>query len=218
MGDARGADSRKHDPAPDPNTPADPGPPQEWDPTSVHTPAVVTGPVTGGVPDAPPVPKDGGGKNGKEAVNTASLDVFAKNIESLVPTVIAARDRLSAGTAVAVKPGAFYDAYELRSQTSGPNGGGGLQERYYKVLADLAEGLSDISRGAQAMSKKYTSTEELAKMKTNDLQDLLSAATADFKRLADDSGGTVDGPTTTTTTTPDPDPNKKTVPDPDKKS
>ncbi|GAA4806780.1 hypothetical protein [Streptomyces ziwulingensis] len=176
---------------------------QPWDPTSVHRPAVVTGPVQGGVPDPPAVPKGAGGGAGKESVNTASLDLFAKNIEALVPTVIAARDRMTAGNAKTVQPGAFYDAYQLRSQTSGPNGGAGLQERYYKVLADLAEGLADISNGAKLMSKKYTSTEELNKMKTSDLQELLSDATADFQRLADDSGGTVTGGTGTGTGTGD---------------
>ncbi|MFJ3671191.1 hypothetical protein ACIPSE_32500 [Streptomyces sp. NPDC090106] len=182
-----------------PTTPVEPsssdpdGTAQAWDPTSVHRPATVTGPVTGGTPDPPPVPKGGGG-SGNEVVSTASLDLFARNIEKLVPTVIAARDSMRAGSATVAQPGAFYDAYQLRSQTSGPNGGGGLQERYYKTLADLAEGLADISRGAQLMSKKYTSTEELNKMKTSDLDELLASATADFQRLAEDSGATVSTP------------------------
>ncbi|WP_320779629.1 hypothetical protein [Streptomyces sp. CRN 30] len=168
--------------------------PQVWDPTTTQPPSVVGAPDGGQVPDPPQVPKGSGGGSGKEVVNTASLDLFAKNIEALVPTVIAARDRMRAGGATVVQPGAFYDAYQLRSQTSGPNGGAGLQERYYKTLADLAEGLADISRGAQLMSKKYTSTEELNAMKTSDLEEMLAEASADFQRLADDSGARVSDP------------------------
>ncbi|WP_327179404.1 hypothetical protein OG599_31690 [Streptomyces sp. NBC_01335] len=172
--------------------------PQAWDPTSVHSPASVSGPTTGGTPDPPLVPK-GGGNSGPEVVNTASLDLFAKNIELLVPMVIAARDRVQA--MATVQPGAFFDAYQLRTATSGANGGEGLQGRYYKILYDLAEGLADIANGAKLMSKKYTSTEELNKMKTKELNELFSDASSDFKQLAADSGLTVNQPDTTKTPT-----------------
>ncbi|MEU3862025.1 hypothetical protein AB0F03_32470 [Streptomyces sp. NPDC028722] len=142
------------------------------------------------MPAAPPVPRTGGGGSGKEAVNTASMDQFAKNVAALVPRVIEARNRMASGSASVVHPGAFYDAYQLRSNTSGANGGGGLQQRYYNVLADLAEGLQDISDGMHSVSKKYTTASQLAKMKTSDLQELLSDALADFQRLGTDSGAT----------------------------
>ncbi|MET8948855.1 hypothetical protein ABZX30_36415 [Streptomyces sp. NPDC004542] len=132
----------------------------------------------------------GSGGSGKEAVSTAALDLFAGNIAKLVPYVIEARNRMAAGSASVVQPGAFYDAYQLRSQTSGPNGGAGLQQRYFNVLSDLAEGLQDISNGMQSVSKKYSSAAELANMKTSDLQNALSAALADFQRLGNDSGAT----------------------------
>ncbi|MFB0619632.1 hypothetical protein [Streptomyces sp. AGS-58] len=173
-----------NDPAPDP------GPPQAWDPTTVHKPDTVNNPSSGGVPDPPPVPKGGEGGSGKEAVNTASMDQFAKNIATLVPLVIEARNRMASGSATIVLPGAFYDAYQLRSSTSGANGGGGLQQRYYNVLADLAEGLQDISDGMRAVSKKYTTASQLAKMKTSELQDALNDALADFQRLGTESGAT----------------------------
>ncbi|MET9453334.1 hypothetical protein [Streptomyces cinerochromogenes] len=173
------------DPAPDP------GPPQAWDPTTVHKPETVNTPDGGKTPDPPPVPKGGEGGSGKEAVNTASMDQFAKNVAQLVPYVIEARNRMASGSAAVVHPGGFYDAYQLRSTTSGPNGGGGLQQKYYNVLADLAEGLQDISDGMRSVSKKYTTASQLAKMKTSDLQEALSDALADFQRLGTDSGATV---------------------------
>ncbi|MEW2625027.1 hypothetical protein [Streptomyces sp. NPDC048106] len=134
-------------------------------------------------------------------MNTASMDLFAKNVAALVPHVVEARNRMASGTASVVHPGGFYDAYQLRSQTSGPNGGAGLQGKYYNVLADLAEGLQDVSNGMQKLSKKYSTTEELNRMKTSDLLEALGNASADFQRLGNDSGATVNSPGGSTNTT-----------------
>ncbi|MFB7781056.1 hypothetical protein [Streptomyces bauhiniae] len=124
-------------------------------------------------------------------MSTASMDAFARNISALVPHVVEARKRMAAGSASVVHPGAFYDAYQMRSQTSGPNGGAGLQQRYYNVLDDLAEGLQDVSTGMQNLSKKHSTTEDLNRVQTKDLLDALGNASADFQRLGNDSGATV---------------------------
>lgn len=189
----RGGYEPPDDPAPDG------GPPQAWDPTSVHRPDTPNTPDPGTVPPPPAVPSGGG--TGKEAVNTASMDAFAKNIAALVPHVVEARNKMASGTASVVHPGAFYDAYQLRSQTSGPNGGAGLQQRYYNVLDDLAEGLQDISTGMQQLSKKHSTTEELNRLKTSDLLEALGNASADFQRLGNDSGATVSSTGGSSTTT-----------------
>lgn len=177
---------------PDDPPPATADPPKAWDPTNVHRPDTPPKPDPGTVPPPPAVPKGNG--HGKEAVNTASMDAFAKNIATLVPHVLEARSKMASGTASVIHPGAFYDAYQLRSLTSGPNGGAGLQQRYYKVLDDLAEGLQDVSNGMQQLSKKHSSTEDLNRLKTSDLLEALSNATADFQRLGNDSGATVTTP------------------------
>lgn len=157
-------------------------PPKQYDPTTFHAPPTRSGPATSHV-QPPPVP--GGTGKGNTVVDTPSLDLFADNMDKLAEPVKLAYQKLSQLKPVA--PGAFYDAYELRSAAAGANGDQGLQNTYLKMLNDLHQGLSDISTGVRGLSKKYTSVEQDNKMTTTDLSNAFESAQGDFSKL--NSGG-----------------------------
>ncbi|WP_354637685.1 hypothetical protein [Kitasatospora camelliae] len=141
--------------------------------------------LEGTAPTPPPVPgaKPAGGQT---AVSTPSLDVFARNVESLLAPVKEAMDKLRQ---TRVAPGAFYHADEIRGRTVGPNGDGGLKDQMVKALGDVYSGLTAVSRGVAELSRTYTGAEEANRIKGTDLQKSLDGARGDFAAMLKDSGG-----------------------------
>lgn len=166
--------SPKRQPAPQPD---------QWDQSTFHAPTGQSGPRSDNV-TPPPVPAEKG-KGGRTVVDTPSLDLFASNMDQLAGPVKDAYNKLLNLKAVA--PGAFYDAYQLRSAVSGPDGTQGLQDTYLKILHDLGQGLGDISSGVRTMSKNYSTIEEENKMSADDVSTALESAQGDFSKL--NSGG-----------------------------
>jgi hypothetical protein len=166
--------------------------PTPWD-GDTHVPAG-HGTATEPSPLTPPTVPKGSDGTGTTTVDTPSMDLFARNMDSLIKPVQDAANLLAG---VAVAPGAFYHANEIRGKVSGPNGDHGIKENYTKVLNDLANGLADIRNGVQELIKSYSSIEEANGMKAKDLQGAMEAAGGDFGAMMTDNGGSVGGTTGT---------------------
>jgi hypothetical protein len=145
----------------------------------------------------PVVPKGSGGSGNKQSVHTPSMELFANNIDVLIQPVLAAAKLLAQ---VAVAPGAFYHANQMRTKVSGANNDAGLKAAYTKVLDDLATGLTDIRNGMRELSKKYKSAEDAGRMSAKAVQDAMNKAQADFNTLMTDNGGSGAGTGTGTGT------------------
>lgn len=119
-------------------------------------------------------------------MSTPSLDVFARNIQSLLPPVKEAMDKLRQ---TRVAPGAFHHADEIRGRTVGPNGDGGLKEQMVKALGDVYSGLTAVGKGVAELSRTYSGAEEANRIKATDFQQFLDGARGDFAAMLKDSGG-----------------------------
>jgi hypothetical protein len=144
------------------------------------------------------VPKGSGGTD-TTTVDTPSMDLFVRNMDSLIKPVQDAANLLAD---VAVAPGAFYHANEIRLKVSGQNGDRGIKENYTKVLNDLANGLADIRNGVQELIKTYSSIEEANGMKAQDLRAAMEAAGGDFGAMMTDNNGSGGLPPGTPSGTP----------------
>jgi hypothetical protein len=122
--------------------------------------------------------------NGRTTADTATLDLFAKNINAMIPQVQGLTSQLND---VDVQPGAFYHADAIRAQINGLNGDSGLKAAYLKVVGDLAQGLSDINTAVVQMSAKYQTTEDLNKASATDLQTAFQNPTSDFGAIGTDA-------------------------------
>ncbi|MGW2525012.1 hypothetical protein ACWC09_50330 [Streptomyces sp. NPDC001617] len=158
--------------------------PQEFDSTTFHAPDTRSGPQKKDL-TPPAVPGSGSGSGGETSVHTASMDLFASNMDKLGQPVQDAYQKLL--SLKQVNPGAFYDAYALREVTCGANGDSGIQNTYLKMLHDLGDGLADISSGMRKLSAKYTTVEEESKMTADDLDNAMKSAQGDFTKMG--SGG-----------------------------
>ncbi|MEE4418867.1 MULTISPECIES: hypothetical protein [Streptomyces] len=118
-------------------------------------------------------------------MDTPSLDVVARNIESLKAPVKDAMDRLRQ---VRVAPGSFYDADQLKTKTVGANADGGLKSQLVKALSDLYNGLTDVGDAMRTLSKNYTTAEEANGIKAVDLHKSIERAQADFGAMLKDTG------------------------------
>ncbi|MCW2904628.1 MAG: hypothetical protein JWO67_6893 [Streptosporangiaceae bacterium] len=180
-----------------PHRPSDEGDAVTPDPTpwdgDTHVPAG-HGTATEPSPLTPPTVPKGSGGTDTTTVDTPSMDLFARNMDSLIKPVQDAANLLAD---VAVAPGAFYHANEIRLKVSGPNGDRGIKENYTKVLNDLANGLADIRNGVQELIKTYSSIEEANGMKAQDLRAAMEASGGDFGAMMTDNGGSVGGTTGT---------------------
>ena len=134
---------------------------------------------------APPVPS-GSGTGSGTSVDTASLDVFANNIDLLIAPTKTASTTL--GT-VSVAPGAFYHANQMRTTLNGPNADAGLKEQYIKTLSDLGQGLADLRDGVRQLSAKYSTIEDANTMTATDFQTAMSSSQGDFTQMMTDAGG-----------------------------
>ncbi|MCS0606297.1 hypothetical protein NX794_34565 [Streptomyces sp. LP11] len=148
----------------------------------------------------PPVP-GGDGHNGT-SVSTPSMDLFASNIGLMIQPV---RDAATGLDDVSVAPGAFYHANVMRKTVNGPNADGGLKKSYDDALSALVRGLTDLRDGVQALSRKYSTTEDANNMTAQDLADAFTTTTADFNTMMTSNGGsgmtTGTGNTNTNTST-----------------
>ncbi|WP_310719268.1 hypothetical protein [Streptomyces lydicus] len=156
---------------------------QDWDPGQVTLPPAHT--VEAQVPTPPAVPGANRG-SGSTSVDTPSLDVVARNIESLKEPVKDAMDRLRQ---VKLAPGSFYDADQLKTKTVGANADGGLKDQMVKALSDLYNGLTDVSDAMRTLSKNYSTAEEANGIKAADLGKSIERAQADFGAMLKDTGG-----------------------------
>ncbi|MFE4019621.1 hypothetical protein ACFXPZ_19745 [Streptomyces sp. NPDC059101] len=118
-------------------------------------------------------------------MDTPSLDLVARNIESLKEPVKDAMDRLRQ---IRVAPGSFYDADQLKSKTVGANADGGLKDQMVKALSDLYNGLSDVSDAMRTLSRNYSTAEEANGIKAADLRKSIERAQADFGAMLKDTG------------------------------
>jgi hypothetical protein len=139
-----------------------------------HNPAPVT---------PPPVPKNDG-SSGTTTVDTASMEVFARNIEQLIAPVQKASVALKDTT---IAPGDFFHAHLMRTKVSGERGNGGVREAYCRVLDDLADGLTNLCSGVRALSREYGKTEDANEMTAKELDEYMYAAGVDFQALGQDS-------------------------------
>src|SRR5882672_4108828 len=152
------------------------GPPP-WDPGSPNVPPKVPAP-TGNGPTPPPVPGGGPGGGRHTSVDTASLDVFAKNIGLILQPI---KDAMTNLLTVNVQPGAFYHADLIRAKVDGAVGSsgntGGIRDAYNKVIYDLLNSLMSLQQEVQAMSVKYKNISQLNTITATDLQNSLNGAT-----------------------------------------
>ncbi|MBS2539426.1 hypothetical protein KGQ20_42450 [Catenulispora sp. NF23] len=159
--------------------------PGEWDPNSVHRPPPTDYP-TGAGPTPPAVPGSDGGPTGDVRVNTPSLELFAQNIASLIPTV---RQALVALDDVNVQPGAFYHADQIRTNINGVNGDAGLKNQLELALNDLINGLQNLHDDVMQLSQKYQSFDDLNTATADDLANRFNDATQYFDNIMTDTGG-----------------------------
>ncbi|MGW4995619.1 hypothetical protein ACWEQ3_50110 [Streptomyces mirabilis] len=143
--------------------------------------------TSSGVVIPPVVPNGTGGGMGSESVYTPAMDLFAKNIYSLVKPV---EDAANILRGVVVAPGAFYQADQIRTKVSGANGDAGLKDTYAKVLDDIAALFTDIGDRVTYLSKNYTSADNASKMSSADLQNAMNPAQSEFNSIMSDNGGT----------------------------
>jgi hypothetical protein len=180
-----GGDHKQYQQSPHPWSPSDAGSPTSKTLTPVSVP-----------PPPPLVPKQGGGP-GTTTVDVPTLDLYAKNIGLLIPTVEDALTKLKALEPLA--PGAFYHAYQILTKVQGS---GGLVPSYTEVLTDLANGLTDIQNAVNQMATKYKSFDDLNKLTVTELQNDLTDAENEFNALMKTNGGApvnFNPPTITTT-------------------
>jgi hypothetical protein len=130
----------------------------------------------------PPVP------HGHTKVDTASLDLFRRNIEALIQPVKDVLTELRESPSV--QPGAFYHADLIRSKINGPNGDAGLRAQFILVLNDLLNALLDLAAAVKKLSDNYKSTEKLNGAKADDVSKIFNKVTTDFNALISDAGGT----------------------------
>lgn len=145
-----------------------------------------SGQYTNSNPWSVPAVPSGSGPGHGTSVDTASLDVFANNIDLLIAPTKTASTTL--GT-VSVAPGAFYHANQMRTTVNGPNGDAGLKEQYVKTLSDLGQGLADLRDGIRQLSAKYTTIEDANTMTATDFQTAMSSSQGDFTQMMTDAGG-----------------------------
>ncbi|QMU77120.1 hypothetical protein GXW83_16790 [Streptacidiphilus sp. PB12-B1b] len=126
------------------------------------------------------------GQGHDTSVDTASLDVFANNIDLLIAPTRTASTTLGN---VGIAPGAFYHANQMRTSVNGPNGDAGLKEQYIKTLADLGQGLADLRDGVRQLSAQYTTIEDANTMTATDFQSAMSSSQGDFTQMMTDAGG-----------------------------
>jgi uncharacterized membrane protein YgcG len=182
-------------PAPPPPRPHYQSSANEWN-QGHDAPPSQSGPTLTGAEQGnlnpPAVPSASAGGSGKTVVNTPSLDTFASNMGALVAPVKDAYAKLQALPAVA--PGQFYHAFVIQnkvtgSQTAaGATSNGDLVSSYKAVLKDLADGLTDLQNAATQMSQKYTSFDDLNKMKVSELQSDLDSASSEFTKSVNANG------------------------------
>lgn len=167
-----------------PPPPPPPPPPAQWNPGDEKSPPVSHSDPTGSGPPAPPVP------NNHTSVDTASLDLFAKNMTALVTPL---NNLMPTLKAVDVQPGAFYHADQIRTQINGPSGDAGLKSQYQKVIGDLVQTLTDLSTSATTMSGKYKDTEALNSTNATDLGNYFQIPQSDYSSMMTDSGASGSG-------------------------
>lgn len=142
----------------------------------------------------PPEVPSGGGSGKKTSVHTPSMLLYAQNIESLLPHIDTALDRLGSVHAAA---GGLPAGRSIRKQigaTAKTNGtASGLAGAFYTSLTDLKSGVRDLADAVREMAKKYTVIEDAAKMSAGDLHTYLENTTADFdlfkQHLPSSTGG-----------------------------
>jgi hypothetical protein len=139
---------------------------------------------------APPVPGGKGGGQGT-SVDTPSMTVFANNINALIDPVLKARAALEP---IAVAPGTFYHADQIRTKINGDNGDAGLKAQYSAALEDLHKGLADLHDGVQTLAQKYKTIDDANGMKAQDLSNAMDKPTSDFGAMLQDTGGSPVGP------------------------
>jgi hypothetical protein len=168
----------------------------EWD-GNYNTPPSQSGPTlpdgTSGNVTPPAVPGNTSSGSGNTSVDTPSMDLFASNIGLLIGPAKDAATRAQNFPAVA--PGQFYHAYQIQDKVTGPPGGSSgsgttdLVTSYQGVFTDLADGLTNIQKAAQAISAKYKTTQDLNNLKVSELNTDFSDASTDFNNSVTANGG-----------------------------
>lgn len=159
-------------------------PPIQWSPSDATRPPPFAVPTWGG-PTPPKVP--GGNGSGNTSVDTPSLDLFVKNVKTLLDPVNGLVTSLK--SMHAVQPGAFYHADVIRANINGDNGDGGLRAKYRSAVTDLGSGLTDLHLAITSLSNKYHSTEEANKGTADDVSRALNGAQTYFGGIITDTGG-----------------------------
>jgi hypothetical protein len=136
------------------------GKPQTFDGNYTHPPDN-SGPQPDSTTVPPVVPGDPSSvPHGGIQVSTSSLTYFADAVDQLNTAVTAAYDKLNGIRPVA--PGAFKDAYDIRSKVNGSgDDAAGLKGGYLKVLNDLNNGLLELRDGMKGLASKYQSVEDV---------------------------------------------------------
>jgi hypothetical protein len=114
--------------------------------------------------------------NGDITVDTASLTAFSKWITSAFGDANSGplASLIKQLDTVAVAPGSFYYADQIRSTVNGTGTGTGLKNQFIKVLTDLLDGLTDITTGIKQLVLLYANTEDLNSAQATKLQSAMS--------------------------------------------
>ncbi|MGV9935196.1 hypothetical protein [Streptomyces olivaceoviridis] len=131
----------------------------------------------------PPVP-GAGGPGKPTTVDTPSMLLYASNMESLLPHLDNALQRLEPVVAAA---GGLPSGRTLRatvgSTQKSTGKASGLVSAYYSSLTDIKAGVTDLVAAVREMAKKYDRLEDLNQMSAAQLQKYMQDAKADFDSL-----------------------------------
>jgi hypothetical protein len=112
------------------------------------------------------------------------VTTYASYVDSLVKQV----------KTVAIQPGDFYEADEMRAAFNYDTGSSsGLASKYSNALASLNSALTEISKGIHTLVKKYQSTEDLNNATATEVQTDFSAASSDISTMTSSAGGSSGG-------------------------
>ncbi|MFD4637143.1 hypothetical protein ACFWN2_07495 [Lentzea sp. NPDC058436] len=149
---------------------------EQFDEGSVQVPGPVDDPIgyTVTAPGAWTGTAEGG--NGEVVVSTEAIRYVAGVIDSYRPVLTDLLDQLSQ---VDIAPGAFHHAVEMRSRVVGAEGNGGLKDDLSTTLANIIEGVADVSGALQQIAAGYDNADTRNVTTAADVQRLMGEALTD---------------------------------------
>jgi hypothetical protein len=146
--------------------------PQQFDPNSIPNFGSASG-----TPDAPTftppdVPNNkGDGKGGKTEVHTATLKLFADNMDKLKEPLNTALTKLQ--DLKPVNAGDFNTGHVMKAMITGNDGTGMLQSGFETVVKKTLKTVTDVQEAVTKLAKDYDNVDEMNKMTGQQLNRVL---------------------------------------------